>query len=483
MNHQQILNTKMGNGRISSIFLRFMQHPHQLMKFVIISGVIFLSSVVAFIFPTIYLAFFIILIIAFGVLIIYLRVPPIGLLALIAGGMLVNFEIGTGTSTSINIVVILLPMLIGIWFIDMLVRKRRIHFVPSRTNPPLVALVIVSILAFGIGQLTWFFYARQAPILSQLGGLAVFLLSFGAFIFSANVIKSIKWLKRLTWLFIIVGTIFVLSRLIPIIGTSISDLLPSGATGSLFWLWMIAIAFSQLLINRDLSITWRILLLGLIVATLYVVLVLGYGWKSGWIPPLAAIGVIIWLRFPRLRIVLSIGGLALIWFMSSELIQSDQYSYVTRLEAWKIILNEIVKVNPLFGLGPANYRFYTPLFPIMGFWVEFNSHNNFIDILAQIGMLGVICFLWFAWEVWRLGWRLLKTMADGFTNAYVVGALGGLVGMLVAGMLGDWVIPFVYNVGLGGFRASVLGWVFLGGLVVIDRIYATNNQSSDQSTA
>ena len=123
MNPQQILNSKMGKGRISSIFLRFMQHPHQLMKFVIISGVIFLSSVVAFIFPAPLLGFFIILIIAIGVLIIYLRVLPIGLLALIAGGMLVNFEIRTGTSTSINLVVILLPMLIGIWFIDRLCEK------------------------------------------------------------------------------------------------------------------------------------------------------------------------------------------------------------------------------------------------------------------------------------------------------------------------------------------------------------------------
>jgi hypothetical protein len=473
----------MGNGRISSIFLRFMQHPHQLMKFVIISGVIFLSSVVAFIFPTKYLGFFIALIIACGLLIIYLRVPAIGLLALIAGGMLVDFEIGTGTSTSINLVVILLPMLIGIWFIDMLVRKRRVYFVPSRTNPPLVALVIVSILAFGIGQMTWFFYARQAPILSQLGGLAIFLLSAGAFIFTANVIKNIKWLKSLTWLFIIVGTIIVLSRLIPILGRSMHHLLPSGATGSLFWLWMIAIAFSQFLINRDLSIVWRILLLGLVVATLYVAIVLGFGWKSGWIPALAAFGVITWLRFRRLRIVLLIGGLVLIWLMSSELIQSDQYSYVTRLEAWKIILNEIVKVNPIFGLGPANYRFYTPLFPIMGYWVEFNSHNNYIDILAQIGVLGVIAFLWFAWEIWRLAWGLLKIDLGGFTNAYVVGALGGLVGMLVAGMLGDWVIPFVYNVGLSGFRASVLGWIFLGGLVVIHHIYTTKKKQADQGSA
>ena len=457
---------------------QFLHDPQQLIQVFIVSGVLLLSFAIGLFFPSNYLILPIILVVAFGAFIINVRYPPIGLLALIAGGLLVDFEIGTSTSTSINLVVILLPMFIGIWFIDMLVRTRRVHFVPSRTNPPLVALVIVSILAFGIGQLTWFFYAHQAPILSQLGGLAIFLLSVGAFIFSANVIKNIKWLKRLTWLFIIVGTIIVLSRLIPILGRSINHLLPSGATGSLFWLWMIAIVFSQFLINRDLHVVWRILLLGLIVLMLYEALILGYSWKSGWIPAIVAIGVIAWMQFRRLRVLLILGGLVVIWLIVSDALQSDQFSYITRLEAWKIILNEIIKVNPIFGLGPSNYRFYTPLFPIMGYWVEFNSHNNYIDILAQIGVLGFIAFLWFVWEVWRLGWGLLKNVTDNFSNAYVNGALGGLIGMLVAGMLGDWIIPFVYNVGLKGFRASVLGWIFLGGLVVIERVTAIERMNS-----
>jgi hypothetical protein len=46
-------------------------------------------------------------------------------------------------------------------------------------------------------------------------------------------------------------------------------------------------------------------------------------------------------------------------------------------------------------------------------------------------------------------------------------------------MLGDWIIPFVYNVGLKGFRASVLGWIFLGGLVVIERVTAAERMKSE----
>ncbi|NMC78657.1 MAG: hypothetical protein GYA59_04775 [Chloroflexi bacterium] len=34
-------------------------------------------------------------------------------------------------------------------------------------------------------------------------------------------------------------------------------------------------------------------------------------------------------------------------------------------------------------------------------------------------------------------------------------------------MLADWMLPFVYNIGFPGFQASLLVWLFLGGLVAM----------------
>ncbi|MFU8773703.1 MAG: hypothetical protein ACNA8H_14950, partial [Anaerolineales bacterium] len=107
--------------------------------------------------------------------------------------------------------------------------------------------------------------------------------------------------------------------------------------------------------------------------------------------------------------------------------------------------------------------------PIMGWYVEFNSHSQYIDLIAQTGVLGLICFFWLFVEIGKVGWRLRTQVKDGFQYAYVIGALGGLVGMLVAGILGDWVLPFVYNVGLVGLRSSLIAWLFLGGLVAVDK--------------
>ena len=101
---------------------------------------------------------------------IFLRQPSFGLVALIIAGLIVPFEIGTGSGTSINVTILLLVFLIGLWVLDMVARRRQISLVHSRTITPLVAFIAVTIISFLIGQFPWFTFARQsAPISAQLG--------------------------------------------------------------------------------------------------------------------------------------------------------------------------------------------------------------------------------------------------------------------------------------------------------------------------
>jgi hypothetical protein len=102
--------------------------------------------------------------------------------------------------------------------------------------------------------------------------------------------------------------------------------------------------------------------------------------------------------------------------------------------------------------------------------VNFNSHSQFIDLVAQVGILGLLCFLWIFFEMGRLGWDLLKIkLPDGFAKAYVYGTFAGGIATLAGAFLGDWVLPFVYNVGLSGFRSSILPWIFMGGLLAVEQ--------------
>jgi O-antigen ligase len=156
---------------------------------------------------------------------------------------------------------------------------------------------------------------------------------------------------------------------------------------------------------------------------------------------------------------------------------SDEYSVSTRLDAW-LIMAQIIKISPIWGLGFANYYWYTPLFPIRGYAVSFNSHNNYVDIVAQTGLVGLVCLLVFFWQAGRLSWRLREQVPAGFARAYLYGALGGLVGTVVVAMFGDWVLPFFYNIGLNGFRSSMLAWLFLGGLVSLEQVETAQSSSN-----
>jgi hypothetical protein len=403
-----------------------------------------------------------------------LQWPGLGIILIIIGGVSVP-DVGP---KNINLPMVMVVFMSVLWILDMIVRRRRIWFYPSRTMLPLLALAIVSLLAFGFGQFSWFNFIQNAPLDAQAGGLAVFIISFLAFVLVANQVKDLKWLEAITWTFIGVGSLYVITRVGPGMAFIAGLAFQPQSIGGVFWAWFPTVAFSQMLLNRKLHPAWRLFLGAMVLGALYIGLTQNYDWKSGWVPSVMGIATVVALYSWRWGAFLGVLGAYPAYQQLLEALVTDEYSVATRLDAW-IILEQIVKVNPLLGLGFANYYWYTPLFAIRGFAVQFNSHNNFVDIVAQTGLAGLACFLWFLIEVGLLGLRLIKKVPEGFPRAFTFGALGGLVATAVAGMLGDWVLSFVYNIGLSGVRTGILAWIFLGGLVTLQRIYLPGKTSPE----
>ena len=430
----------------------------------LIIGLLLLSTALAFMSSQRQLMLVLSLPLGVGLVLAFLRWPALGLIVAALAGMVVPYLGPSG----INATVLLVALLLGLWLLDMVVRQRQIRLAPSRTVGPLLSFLVIAFLSFGVGQLTWFTFALHAPLGAQLGGLSIIVFSAGAFLLAANQVHDLGWLSRLTWAFLAIAALLIVFRsVLPEFGLSTRRLFQP--VGSVFFIWVVAMAFSQAAFNRDLQPGWRLALGGLVLVTVYVLLILKFADKSGWIPVLVCIAAIIGFRSWRAGLVLAPVGALAAWYLATAAIGSDEYSVSTRYDAW-LIMVQIIKINPIWGLGFANYYWYTPLFPIRGYAVSFNSHNNYVDIVAQTGLVGLVCFLWFLWEAGWLGWRLREHVPTGFAQAYVYGTLGGLVGTVVVGMLGDWVLPFFYNVGLQGFRSAVLTWLFLGGLVSLEQI-------------
>lgn len=429
----------------------------------------------------IFLLAIVVLIFGIAAVLVLMRWPVLGLAGVIAT-LMVPFEGPSGLNAAMGVTVLLL----GLWFLDMFVRQRQIKLVASKPILPLLILVLIACLSFVIGQIPWYTLAEPAPLAAQLGGLSLFVLLAGAFLVVAHQINDLKWLQLLVWVFLMIGGIHVIARLIPpLIPYSFMIFARGGPGGSLFWTWLVALSFSQAVFNNKLHPFGRVVAGTITLITLYVVVGLEVmrAWNSGWVPALAALVVVIFAAKPRLAIPAIVVGIFGALTQIQKLVDfimigDNEYSLSTRLEAWGLVLN-IAKINPIFGLGPANYYYYTPLFPIRGYAVEYNSHSQYVDLIAQTGLLGLVAFLWFFLAVGWLGWQLRQRAPEGFARAYVYGAIGGVAGTLVSAAFGDWVIPFFYNVGLVAFTSSVLSWLFLGGLVAIEQIIKHNPQHSE----
>jgi O-antigen ligase len=251
----------------------------------------------------------------------------------------------------------------------------------------------------------------------------------------------------------------------------ITKLFQTGVSqNSMFWTWMMALSLGQAMYNKKISSKFRILYYMVALIVFFVGFTGLRDWKSGWVPPLVVAGVLVGIRYPRLVVVglplVLMGGI----YMVSQQIASEDYSWGTRVDAWKLVL-QISQVSPLFGHGFANYYWYALLFPIRGWHVNYIAHSQYVDLIAQTGIVGLLCFLWIFFEVGRLSWSLIKRLPDGFALGYAYSIFAGLFGTLMAASLVDWVLPFAYNIGLDGLRASILPWILFGGLVSIDHIY------------
>lgn len=428
----------------------------------------------------------------FGLVAVLVR-PQLGIVAIpvLALGLEKNFS--TGTEVPINIAVLLPPLLAGLTIARSILFRRPLRAKDSFPVRLFLAFGLVSTASFFIGFTLWSPLVPKASIAIQLGQLFIYFSAICAVFAVTQELTNLVWLKRLVGIFLIFAGLQVVGRQIPYFGQYIP--VPMGSEGAMVWVWLAAMAGSQLILNHSLP---RIGKLGLTIILLFIFLFLlrrmGPDWLSGWFPTTVSLLTILLLRFWRFKwlflliiglvVILSIGGIY--EFAGGD--EEVEVSGGSRLVLWQAVLDPVWE-RPIFGLGMVAYRYYHYNKPlkynnILWFNPRIASHNDYIDVFAQTGILGLGTLTLALFSVGYTAWRLRQTpfiQANGFTFAYANGVLAGLVGTGIAGMLGNWVLPFVYNGGFSGMRASLPGWLLLGGLAALDLIVEDDsNQFSEQ---
>lgn len=418
--------------------------------------------------------------------------PALGLFTLVAAALLLPLEFDTGTEVQLNPASLLMPALLGLWLLNM-IRQRQIHFVSSPVNRPLILFLAVNLLSLLVGRATW---DPTVPVkgnflLVQLAQWAIFAFSAGAFWLAANLVEDKTALRRLTQTFLLVGGLVAMAVAVLGIGTVVGRFATIAAIRAPFWILLTGLAGGQLLFDRQASSAWRMFLVAVLLAVLFYAFRLQQEAVSNWVGVAAVVSSLVWLRWPRLRwpIAVIIAVLIMVGILFPSI-----YEFAGGDAEWQgsggsrlALIERVVSVtmrNPITGLGPAGYRPYANMTPLQygrAYWTNpvINSHNNYVDIFAHSGLMGLGLFLWFMASLAWLAWRLSRRLQQGFAAGYANGMLATLAGVMAAMLLLDWFLPFVYNVGFPGFQASVLVWLFLGGLVALDSF--RDSESGDRN--
>lgn len=407
--------------------------------------------------------------------------PALGILAFIPVALLGRVSIGTGSAVFLNPVTIMVPLLAVIALLGK-VSRRDLTIARSKSNLPLLLFLVAGLLSFGIGLATWDPMVPRGNnfFLVQLAQWAIYAFSAGAFWLSANLIKDVSWLEKLTNTVLVLGGVIAILYALPLSRNLINGVATEAIIRSPFWVLLCGLVGGQLLFNDRLDTKWQVFLTSVLITIFMYAFIFQRESVSNWVGVGLVSAVLFWLRLPKFRWIIL---LVIIVLVLSGILMELVFQFAGGQEEWQmsggsrlVLIERVISSamrNPITGLGPAAYRAYGAMEPLVyqnAVWYkpEINSHNNFIDIFANFGIIGLALLGWFLVELGRISSRLMKQYPSGFQLAYVNGMIAIGVGSLGLMLLADWIIPFVYNIGFPGFQASILIWLFLGGLVAIE---------------
>lgn len=102
-----------------------------------------------------------------------------------------------------------------------------------------------------------------------------------------------------------------------------------------------------------------------------------------------------------------------------------------RLHFWQTTL-QVFRDNPILGVGfDALASAYTRYDTWNGVYRVERAHNDYLQILAESGILGFACLAAFLFFLFRRGWQIMTTSRDSFRRGVALGALAGCFGIAV----------------------------------------------------
>ncbi|HEX6122604.1 MAG TPA: glycosyltransferase, partial [Ktedonobacterales bacterium] len=115
-----------------------------------------------------------------------------------------------------------------------------------------------------------------------------------------------------------------------------------------------------------------------------------------------------------------------------SLLSTSDVGYTNRLATWRWALNAFLH-HPVLGVGPRNLQFQ-PGAPFANPYLhqlEDNAENSYLNVLADLGLMGLACLVTCIYAAARRMWRGLRQGGDWLDQSWHVGLLTGFVALLL----------------------------------------------------
>jgi len=124
----------------------------------------------------------------------------------------------------------------------------------------------------------------------------------------------------------------------------------------------------------------------------------------------------------------------------------NEFSFGSRRAIWKFT-GMMIKDHPLLGSGLGTFKYnslrYQAKFFDQGnnrslypYSLADKTHNEYLQLWAELGIIGLGIFIWLMISYFNYGIKLLKRVKDRYNQGIIIGLMGSVIAVLVDGLFG-----------------------------------------------